>query len=89
MPGMYGLEIIKNVRKDNGSMEFIVLTMYDNEQYFKEAMELDIKGYLLKDNALSEVMNCLRNVSQGRHYICPTISDYLVAYKSCKEKLSQ
>ena len=41
-------------------------------------MELDVKGYLLKDNAVSELLSCLKTVAEGRYYICPTTSEYLI-----------
>jgi len=89
MPGMDGLDIIRNVHKENINIKFVILTMYDNEEYFNEAMALNVKGYLLKDTAIADVIHCLHNVSQGRHYICPALSDYLVSYNSRKEDLER
>jgi len=89
MPGMDGLDIIRNIRKENNTIEFVILTMYDNEEYFNEAMDIGVKGYLLKDTAIGEVMKCLHTVADGRHYICPAISDYLVSYKSRNDDLAQ
>jgi|GEM_PF-203961 len=78
MPGMSGLEIVSEVQKESLKVEFIILTMFDDEEYFNEAMELGVKGYLLKENATSDLINCLRAVEKGKHYVSPMISDYLI-----------
>ncbi len=77
MPGKSGIEIIKEAKANRIESDFIILTMYDDEEYFEEAMELGVKGYLLKDNALLELENCLKIISDNKHYICPSLSEYL------------
>jgi len=78
MPNMNGLEIIKQIRKEELPVEFIILTMYDDEEYFNEALDCGVKGYLLKDNAIADLLNCVKCVSQGKYYVSPLISEYLV-----------
>ena len=58
MPNMNGLEIVKQINKEELSVEFIILTMFDDEEYFNEALDCGVKGYLLKDNAISDLMQC-------------------------------
>ena len=38
MPGMSGLEIVKRIRNDCPNIDFIILTMFSEEEYFNEAM---------------------------------------------------
>ena len=78
MPGMSGIEVIKKAREKKIQSEFVILTMYDDEAYFEEALDLGVKGYLLKDNALLELENCLKSVLTGNYYICPSLSGFLV-----------
>jgi DNA-binding NarL/FixJ family response regulator len=78
MPGLDGLKIMQEAKKTNLTTKFIILTMYDDSEYFEQAMELGALGYLLKENAVNELMDCLNAVSEGRNYICPEISGYLV-----------
>jgi DNA-binding NarL/FixJ family response regulator len=78
MPNMNGLEIVKHIKKDELLIEFIILTMYDDEEYFNEALECGVKGYLLKDNAISDLLQCVKCVLQGKYYVSPLISEYLV-----------
>ena len=78
MPNMNGLEIVKQLKKDQLGTEFIILTMYDDEEYFNEALDCGVKGYLLKDNAIADLLRCVRCVTQGKYYVSPLVSDYLV-----------
>ena len=78
LPNLSGLDIVRQAGKEKLAIEFIILTMYKDEEYFDAAMDLGVKGYLLKDNALSEILNCLKTVTEGRHFICPQISHYLI-----------
>jgi len=87
MPGLSGLEIIKQLDMKNLHTKFIILTMYQDEEYFNAAMSLNVKGYLLKDNALAEIVNCLKAAAEGRHYICPAISEHLINWNSKKQEL--
>lgn len=87
MPGMSGLEIIKKALEERIAVAFIILTMYKDEEYFNDAMTLGVRGYLLKDNAAKDLLNCLRSVSQGNHFICPELSDLLIERNSKVQSL--
>lgn len=87
MPNMNGMEIVKQIKKDDLSMEFIILTMYDDEEYFNEALDCGVKGYLLKDNAISDLLNCVICVAQGKYYVSPLISEYLLHRDEKTKKL--
>ena len=78
MPGMSGIDVIRQARKEHISSDFVILTMYDDEAYFEEAMDLGVKGYLLKENALTDLENCLKSILAGKFYISPSLSGFLV-----------
>lgn len=84
MPGMDGLEVVQAAGAQSIDCSFIIITMYKEEEYFKEAMELGVAGYLLKDSAPGDLLRCLRAVVDGKHYISPLMSDHLIL--SSREK---
>lgn len=88
MPGLNGLEVVRESIKREMAVDFIILTMYKDEEYFNEAMNLGVKGYLLKENAAKDLLNCLRLVSQGNHFICPELSGMLLERTSKIESLA-
>jgi DNA-binding NarL/FixJ family response regulator len=78
MPGRNGFEVAKEAAKLSLPVSIIFLTMYKEEDMFGAAMDLGIKGYVLKENAGSDIMDAIRVVADGRYYISPLISDFLV-----------
>lgn len=82
MPVMDGLRLVRAARVRSLSPAFIILTMFKDDEYFKEAMDLGVMGYLLKDSATSDLLECLRTVARGRHYISPAMSELLVLRSS-------
>jgi DNA-binding NarL/FixJ family response regulator len=78
MPRMKGFEVARELRLQNSDAGIIFLTMYDDESMFNEALNVGARGYLLKDSASSDIVNSIKLVAAGQHYISPSISNYLV-----------
>jgi DNA-binding NarL/FixJ family response regulator len=77
MPQMGGLELARTVKEKNLSAALIFLTMHKDELMFNAAMDLNVKGYVLKDNAVTDITECIKTVASGRRYITPALSEYL------------
>ena len=77
MPKMSGFAVAKELRRKNNSCEIIFLTMHSEEAMFNKAMDLGAKGYILKDSASVDIINCLQAVSNGQNYTSPAITTYL------------
>jgi DNA-binding NarL/FixJ family response regulator len=78
MPKMNGLDIARTLRDDESNVKVIILTMYDDEDMFHQAMEVGVMGYVLKDSAVSDIVSCISSVVEEKPYISPAISHYLV-----------
>lgn len=78
MPGLDGLEVIRRARARAFDGQFVVLTMFKDEEYFREARSLGVKGYILKDSASNEVTKCLQAIVAGRGYVSAFFSDLLM-----------
>jgi DNA-binding NarL/FixJ family response regulator len=89
MPVMDGFEVLIKGQSWDNPPAFVMLTMYDDEAYLNKSLEYGAKGYVLKDNAEQEIINCLSMIEQGKHYLSPGVSWHLVnPMKSCLDKLS-
>lgn len=82
MPGMNGLEVMKEIKRKNLEVKVIILTMYNEEKMFNKALDLGVCGYILKDSAVTDIRNGVEAVSEGKYYISPSISGYLVKRQS-------
>ena len=65
MPEMNGLEIAKVLKDEKSETNIIILTMYKEEEYFNEAIDLGVKAYLLKDSVASELTDASESSNAG------------------------
>jgi DNA-binding NarL/FixJ family response regulator len=78
MPKMNGFELVKALMTHNALVDIIFLTMYKEQDLFNEAMDLGVKGYVLKENAVKDILESIRIVASGKYYISPMLSSYLI-----------
>ena len=79
MPEKDGLEVLKAIRKHKISTKAIMMTFHKNEKIFNQAMDAGAHGYILKENASSDLIECIHSVCRGDYYISPTISNLLLS----------
>lgn len=89
MPGLSGLDVARKLKEENSTVKAVILTMHKDREYFDEAMELDIKAYVLKDSIAYDLIDCIKKVAGGDYYISPSISGYLVEKKKSGKEPSQ
>lgn len=73
MPGMDGLTLIQQAKKDTPNTLFIVLTLHDDTNLVEKAFEYGASGYLLKEDTHAEILDCIKVVSGGRRYLSSSI----------------
>jgi DNA-binding NarL/FixJ family response regulator len=78
MPKINGLDVAALLQKKKHPTKIIILTMYNTDNFFNRAMDLGVRGYLLKDNAISEIVDALQRVAEGKFYFTPSLSDLMV-----------
>lgn len=78
LPGMSGLEVARKLQGGRLNTRIIILTMHKEEETFNCALDLGVKGFVLKENADEDILNALVAVAGGEHYLSPSISGYLV-----------
>src|SRR5262249_5108617 len=75
MPRCNGLEMMRALKKINFPVNIIFLTMYKEEDIFNAAMDLGVKGYVLKENAARDILLAVETVLQGETFVSPSISE--------------
>lgn len=89
MPKMTGLQILKELKKRKINVKTIFLTVYSDESIFDEAMNIGILGYVLKDSAISDIIDCIKTVAAGKYYITPSLSDFLANRRGKLKRLEE
>ena len=77
MPKLNGLEAIARITREFPNAMVIVLSMYANQEYVVQAMQAGARGYLLKEDAVSELKAAIKGVTDGELYLSPHISKHL------------
>lgn len=69
MPELNGLDVCKQVLRQRPEARIIILTMYSEKEMIKNAMLSGALGYILKDNAVDEITECIQTVVSGDRYM--------------------
>lgn len=78
MPGLNGLEAARQIRQQAPEVRIIVLTMYDDEAYLRQFLEMGAAGYVLKKAADTELANAIRAVHRGESFVYPSLMRRLI-----------
>lgn len=89
MPKLTGIQVLKELKKRKVNIKTIFLTVYSDESIFDEAMNLGILGYVLKDSAISDIINCIKSVADEKYYITPSLSDFLINLKNKLKRMEE
>ncbi|MBA2485146.1 MAG: response regulator transcription factor [Nitrospira sp.] len=88
MPEMNGLEATSRMRQECPGTKVLMLSMYTNEEYLKEALRAGAAGYLLKDADRAELELAIKTVCRGETYLTPAVAKFtLDAY--CRQDDAQ
>ena len=82
MPQLTGLQAAREISRQHPSVRILILSMYDNEQYFFEALKSGASGYVLKSVADRDLIEACRAAMRGEPFLYPgaitaLIRDYL------------
>ncbi|WP_297338049.1 response regulator transcription factor [Algoriphagus sp.] len=69
MPILDGFGVLDQIKNGDFGIKVIVLSMYDEEKIFKEAMDKGADGFILKDADPDELVFTIHEVFEGRHVI--------------------
>jgi DNA-binding NarL/FixJ family response regulator len=75
MPGLGGLEVVRQTSQRSPQTLILVLSMHANEAYVLEALRNGAAGYVLKDSSVTELVQAVREVLAGRRYLSPPLSE--------------
>lgn len=78
MPGLSSFEATRQIKKNRPETKVLFLTMYDDEDYLVEGMEVGASGYVLKDSPATQLVSAMRDVIRGGSYLSPRMLSQLV-----------
>jgi len=94
MPGMSGLELLKQFKREHPNRPVLILSMYPEEVHATRVLKAGAAGYLNKASACEELAHAIRKIAGGGKYISPSLAEKMVfelgpdAQKPLHEELS-
>src|SRR4051812_13116764 len=78
LPGANGIELVKNIRAEFSKLPVLILSMHDESLYALRALKAGAQGYVMKQEAIENVIVAIREVFAGRPYLSPDMSAKLI-----------
>jgi DNA-binding NarL/FixJ family response regulator len=89
LPGMNGVICVARLKKNLPETQFMMLTVYEDHDRLFQSLLSGASGYLLKRTAPSQVINAIRELSEGGSPISPQIARRIVQYFQTSEGISK
>jgi DNA-binding NarL/FixJ family response regulator len=89
MPKKDGFDVVRAMGQRKLSSGVVFLTMHKDEELFNGAMNLGVRGYVLKESAFSELVDSIKAVAGGGHFVSPSLSTYLMNRRKRHQTLEE
>jgi hemolysin D len=80
MPGMNGLAMTRTICERYAQTKVLVLSIHDDDDYIRDALQAGAKGYLLKNTPSEELAHAIRFVQRGYLQLGPGLFEKLESY---------
>ncbi len=78
MPEMNGLHATMEMVKVRPGTKVLILSMYSDEQYVRNALDAGARGYILKNAIENDLVRAVKSVAAGERYLSPDLSEVLI-----------
>ena len=79
MSGMSSFAATRQIRKERPETHVVFLSMYDDDEYLAESMEIGVDGYVLKESPIDQLLTAVREVYRGGSFLSARLLNRLVA----------
>ncbi|SDW88382.1 response regulator [Nitrosomonas communis] len=77
LPDRNGIEVLKQIKKDQPDFTILMLSMHHESEFAIRAIKAGAAGYLSKQSAPMQLVTAIRQVAAGRKYITPSLAQEL------------
>ncbi|MCU0611242.1 MAG: GAF domain-containing protein [Candidatus Eisenbacteria bacterium] len=78
MPLLNGIETAIRLRREDPDAKIVMLSIHDSEGIVTRAIESGINGYVLKESAMRDIIQAVREVYRGKFFLSPGVSRFVV-----------
>ncbi len=87
MPHKDGLEVAKYVHENHLPTRIIILTMYDDQLLVNRAASFGVRGFILKESAVDEILDGITAVARGDTFASPKLTNQILKAKTDNHSL--
>jgi two-component system, NarL family, response regulator NreC len=73
MPRLDGLEVAQIIKKQYPTIKILILTMHNRRKIFQKALEIGVDGYVLKEEADTDLIYAIKAILEGETYFSPLL----------------
>ena len=77
MPNLRGIEATHEIKGINPAIKILILTMHKSKEYLYHAISAGAEGYVLKEDADTDLFSAIERIRKGKTYISPILSEEL------------
>lgn len=78
IPRLNGLDLAAKLKTEMPEVKTVILTMHKTEEFVTKALCAGVKGYVIKDNALEELIVCIETVYAGKTFLSQDVTGFVV-----------
>ena len=78
MPGISGIELTRIITRDYPCIRILILSMHENEEFIRSAVQAGAMGYLPKDISKKELVEAIKSLHAGKEYFSSSVSEILL-----------
>lgn len=78
IPRLNGLDLADKLKAEMPEVKTVILTMHKSEEFVTRALCAGVRGYVLKDNALEELIECIETVYEGKMFLSQDVTGIVV-----------
>jgi DNA-binding NarL/FixJ family response regulator len=78
MPRLQGIEAAREIKGRYPQVKIIILTMHKSKFHLREAVVAGVDGYLIKEDALADLISAINTIREGRNYFSSRVSRQMV-----------
>jgi DNA-binding NarL/FixJ family response regulator len=85
MPGLGGIAVAEQLRRSTPDTRVVLYTGYGDQALLADALDAGVRGFVLKDSPLPDLVRAVRSVAQGGTYVDPVLAGALTQAKLRQE----
>jgi DNA-binding NarL/FixJ family response regulator len=78
MPRLNGVDAARRILREQPNIRIIVLSMHEDRRFVKESLRVGARGYILKESAISEVVEAISSVQKGGLFFSQSVRDQVL-----------